>query len=248
MTWTRRCRIAAAVLAPALLAACQTGMRDPGAAAVEAAAEPRFPAAEYRELAVDGPVYRLDPGASRVRVFVFRGGPLASAGHNHVVAVTDFRGAVHLPADPGRARFDLVFPVDGLAVDRPADRRGVAGAFDSEPDAEAVRGTRGNMLGGEVLDAAAHPRVGLHAVAVTGRLPVLDLELRVTLRGARHTLTVPVWIERADERLVATGQFRLRQSDFGIEPFSALGGALQVGDALAVRFRLVGVRRGADGS
>ena len=209
----------------------------------DAAAPAAFPVAAYRRLAADGPVYVLRPERSSIRSFVYRGGPLAQMGHNHVVAVPDFRGAALLPEDLSAGRFDLVFRAEDLAVDRPADREGLAGAFGSRPDADAVAGTRANMLGTDVLAAEHWPRVALHSTSVDGELPVLALGLRVQLHGETAELTFPVRIQRADERLVAEGQFRLRQTRFGIEPFSAAGGAQQVRDTLAVRFRLVGERR-----
>lgn len=235
-------RLAAMALATLVTAGCQSvalGPRvdDGPKGTVE------FPTATYRRLATDGPVYVLDPTRSSVRIFVYRGGPLAEMGHNHVVAVRDFRGAVFLPGELADARFDLVFPLDALAVDRPGDRAGVAGAFDSRPDEEAIRGTRANMLGNEVLEADRYPRAALHSTSVEGDLPVVTLTLRVRIHGETNELTVPVWIERADQRLVAEGQFRLRQSRFGIEPFSAAAGALRVRDTLSIRFRLVGEQR-----
>jgi hypothetical protein len=41
---------------------------------------------------------------------------------------------------------------------------------------------------------------------------------------------------------MAAGELRLRQSDFGITPFSVLGGALTVEDELRVRYRLLARR------
>lgn len=237
----RRALGAGAIILAALLGAgCQAPVPAPESGE---APQVEFPAAQYRALAARGPVYVLDAAASSVRIFVYRGGPMAHLGHNHVVAVTDFRGAVYLPDDTAQARFDLVFPVAALAVDRPGDRAAAAGAFDSEPDTEAVEGTRANMLGSEVLAAERHPRIALRSAAVDGELPVIELTLEVALHGQRRELTVPVRIDRVDERLVAEGQFRLRPSRFGIEPFSVAGGALQVRDSLGIRFRLLGERQ-----
>lgn len=233
-------RAGVVILAALLGAGCRIPAPAPGPGD---SAQVDLPVARYRALAARGPVYVLDAAASSVRIFVYRGGPMARMGHNHVVAVTEFRGAVYLPDDMAQARFDLVLPLDALAVDRPADRAAAAGAFDSEPDEEAVSGTRANMLGPEVLAAQRHSRIGLRSTAVDGELPVIELTLEVTLHGQRRELTVPVWIERATERLVAEGQFRLRPSRFGIEPFSVAGGALQVRDSLGIRFRLVGERQ-----
>lgn len=240
-----RRRGAGILVALALVAAagCQAPARAPAVAEPPGSGPIAFPAAEYRALAGRGAVYVLDPAASAVRVFVYRGGPLARLGHNHVAAATDFRGAVFLPDDPADGRFDLVVPVAGLALDRPADRRAAGAAFAGELSDEAIRDTRANMLGPDLLDAGRHPHVVLRALRIEGALPVLEVTAEVVLRGARHETTVPVWVRRAGGRLVVEGQLRLRHADFGLEPFSAAGGALRVQDAIGVRFRLVGERR-----
>ena len=47
-------------------------------------------------------------------------------------------------------------------------------------------------------------------------------------------------VQGLPDRLVVAGAFVLRQSDFGIKPFSVLGGLLAVEDELVVEFRLIG--------
>jgi hypothetical protein len=42
---------------------------------------------------------------------------------------------------------------------------------------------------------------------------------------------------------VARGALQLRQSDFGITPFSVAGGAIQVADVLEVSFVIAAVRQ-----
>lgn len=229
-------------LALATAAGCQPAARAPAVLKPEVGPV-AFPADAYRALADRGPVYLLDPAASTVRIFVYRGGPLARMGHNHVARATDFRGAVFLPDDPADGRLDLVIAVAGLVLDRPADRRETAGAFDSELSEEAIRDTRRNMLGADLLDAERYPHIALRARRVEGALPVLEVTAEVVVRGAHHEVTVPVWVRHAGERLVAEGQFRLRHGDFGLEPFSAAAGALRVKDGIGIRFRLVGERR-----
>ena len=49
---------------------------------------------------------------------------------------------------------------------------------------------------------------------------------------------VPVEFEISEHALHATGTLRLRQTDFGIDPFSVLGGALTVQDELALTFEV----------
>lgn len=230
----------------AALAVAAGGCQAPGPAPVvpELGSGPgAFPVDAYRDLATRGPVYVLDPQASTVRVFVYRGGPLARMGHNHVARATGLRGAVFLPDDASAGRFDLVIPVAGLVLDRPADRRAAGPAFAGALSDEAIRATRANMLGPDQLDAANHPHIVVRARRVAGAPPVLEVSAEIVVRGAAHEITVPVWLRRADGRLVVEGQLRLRHADFGLEPFSAAAGALRVRDGIGVRFRLVGERR-----
>jgi polyisoprenoid-binding protein YceI len=62
------------------------------------------------------------------------------------------------------------------------------------------------------------------------------LNADVTLHGATRRYSVPVTIERKDSALRTTGSFTAKQSDFGIKPFSVLGGALAVEDQIELRF------------
>jgi len=52
-------------------------------------------------------------------------------------------------------------------------------------------------------------------------------------------MRLPVHVESAPGRVLVSGDFRLRQSDFGITPYSVMRGALAVQDELTVRYRLV---------
>jgi len=50
---------------------------------------------------------------------------------------------------------------------------------------------------------------------------------------------VPLSYELSGGTLTVTGELRLRQSELGLTPFSALMGALAVEDEMRVRFRIV---------
>ncbi len=90
------------------------------------------------------------------------------------------------------------------------------------------------MLGPREFDAKHYPDLTLRSVAVTGPASHPKIVLRVGLHGAHHEYTVPTTIVRSDHRLVAIGRLVVRQSDFGITPFSILAGGLRVADSLAV--------------
>ena len=193
---------------------------------------PDLDAAYYRDAARRGVrVYRVEPGDSLVVVRVYRGGRLAKLGHDHVVSSREARGFID--ADQGRG--DLYLAVETLAVDDPAQR--AAAGFDSTPSESDIAGTRSNMLE-KVLEAERFPFVVLrvHALAQNA------LEAELSLHGVTRPLRIPVRIDSGAERIEVTGSFAINQTEFGIEPFSVLGGALTVQDRVDFSFAVRGVR------
>jgi len=186
----------------------------------------------YRSAAASGAaVYAVDPGASLVAVTVRRGGLMARLGHDHVVASHTLSGH----AAPGMGRADVSFRLDQLTVDEPQllHDAGIA----TSPSPEAVEGTRKNMLG-PVLDAERYPVVTLHAeLPADGRLHVA-----VTLHGTTRQIDLPATVRVDEQQVTASGTARLKQTDFGITPFSVGAGLLAVQDELEVRFHIVARR------
>jgi polyisoprenoid-binding protein YceI len=110
------------------------------------------------------------------------------------------------------------------------------------PD-EARAGTRQNLLRPAVLDAAAFPAITLRSSGASGDWPDAVTQVAVTLKGVERIQAVPVSVTRDTTSVLARGDLQLRQSDFGIAPFSVAGGAIQVADVLEVSFVIVAVRR-----
>ena len=127
-----------------------------------------------------------------------------------------------------------------LMVHRITDISETGGAFAGERSLSDIEGTRRNMLGERGLDAARFPLVSLRSLTVSGDWPMLVAELEVALHGVSRRQTVPITVGRVDDRLTASGALVLRQTDFGAEPYSLLGGLLAVQDAVVIRFELVG--------
>jgi polyisoprenoid-binding protein YceI len=100
------------------------------------------------------------------------------------------------------------------------------------------------MLGADVLDAQHHPSIAVAAVSLRGPRWGPAVLARVTLRGVARSLSFPAAVFEENDRLVVIASFDMRQSDFGIEPYSVLGGGLRVRDTIHVRIRVVAQRRG----
>jgi polyisoprenoid-binding protein YceI len=222
------------IVIPLLLAAgCQ----------VPPMAETRPPEPSPTPVAVPSaaPRYAVDPQASEIRLLVYRDGPLARFGHNHVI-VGRVQGEIRAGETAAGSGFRLEIPAESLIVDPPAARAEEGEAFAAQVSDPARRGTRENMLGADVLDAAAHPLIRIESVALAGPPWAPTVTARVTLRGTTHDLSFPAAVVRAGDSLVVIASFRITQSDFGIKPFAALNGGLRVRDALEIRVRVVARR------
>ena len=81
------------------------------------------------DIPVDARQYRVVPEESLLQILVYRGGPMARLGHNHVIASHHLEGVVHFTEDVARTSFDIRLPVNELAVDEPAMREGAGPDF-----------------------------------------------------------------------------------------------------------------------
>lgn len=197
---------------------------------------PPLPEADYAAARARGEaVYRIDGPRSLVTVRVYRGGRLASFGHDHVVASRAVEGLVLVASTPANARADLRMALDSLTVDEPALR--AAAGLATTPSAADIEGTRRNMLD-KTLEADRFPYVTLALTHAAGAPPRLTLNAAITLHGVTRVQPVSVEIEPDGDDLRARGRFALLQSDHGMTPFSILGGALEVQDRLDIEFDL----------
>lgn len=226
-----RARLGFALAAVAFLVACAPAGRAPPAAERIAPALAPAPA---------GSRYRIDATRSDVRILVYRAGPLARLGHNHVLRVRGLEGEVSRPAGPAAARFALSFPVAELAIDEPAARREEGEEFAVDPSAEDIAGTRRNLEGPAVLDAARHPAIRLEGSADPDGAGLVA-HCRIRVRDRTIDVDVPVALSTAPAEIVVAGGFAVTQAALGLVPFSVGLGALRVRDELQIRFRLVAV-------
>ncbi|HET9864705.1 MAG TPA: YceI family protein [Steroidobacteraceae bacterium] len=186
--------------------------------------------------------YRVVADESLLQVYVYRGGAMARLGHNHVIASHDLAGSVYVTDDPLQTRFDIRFPVASLTVDEPGLRAAAGADFPSSVPQNAREGTRENMLSEALLDAARYPDIRLRATDVRAAGDGYDVGVEITLKGSTHPLRVPVTVRREAGAITASGEFPLKHSYLGLQPFSAALGALVVLDEMRVKFELTARR------
>jgi YceI-like domain len=196
------------------------------------------------ELPHAGNSYPIDEGQSELRILVFRAGPLARLGHNHVMVNRTVRGAVSLADTPGASAFWLSVPAAGFVVDDAQARAEEGAEFAAAVPDEARSGTLQNMLGSAVLDAAEFPSITVKSLRITAAPDAansgsLVAAVSVGIAGHESTIDVPFTLQSDPRRLSATGSMELRQTDLGLAPYSLMLGALQVQDAMTIKFKIV---------
>lgn len=186
--------------------------------------------------------YAIDPTQSSITLRVYREGPLARFGHNHVIVASQIQGIVYREADILQSDVELNFPAAGMIVDSPDDRAKAGADFPGVLPAEAIAGTRQHMLGPQLLAAEQFPTIAVHTIDVSGQWPELQLTVEVNLRTLSSRLSIPVHLSETQNAIIADSTLRLSQVQLGLQPYSVLGGGLRVADNIDAQIHIVAQR------
>jgi hypothetical protein len=237
-------RPALAVLLAAAVAGCGTG--DSPEAPPQGDLESATAQLRPESASAAAVLYDVDPAGSELFWRISKAGLMARFGHNHVISAEQFAGTVWVDADdPTQSRFELEIPVDTLVVDDPELRARFGEEFASVPSEADKEGTRTNMLGDGVLKASMFPVVHVSGRAPAGAGAQL-LPIEIEILGNSFDFEVPGTVTFGDGTLEASGEFGLDHAELGMMPFSALGGALQVGERIEFTYRIRAVEAPAN--
>jgi polyisoprenoid-binding protein YceI len=170
------------------------------------------------------------PETGRVVVNVAKRGLFSAFAHDHAFEVTRWRARGDVPGgDPARAAVEVVLEAASLR------ERNDALSADDRKKVES------QTAGREVLDAERYPEitwrsesVTLDAAAGAGARVKGTMHGALTLHGATRPVDVPFDAELQADGWRVRGKARFKQSDFGIAPFSSMGGAVAVKDAVEI--------------
>jgi hypothetical protein len=183
--------------------------------------------------------YRVDADASQVLVLVYRDGPMAKLGHNHVIAVHQLTGEVVIPKEIANGSFDFGFPVAAMSVDDQALRADLGDDFKAPLDANSVAGTREHMLGEKLLNAPQFPMLRLTSGPLRADGDHWIVTLNISVRNHATAVDVPVALALTPAELTASGEFDLTHAQLGLVPYTVGHGALRVAETMHVRFHVV---------
>jgi polyisoprenoid-binding protein YceI len=219
----------------ALLALLSTGCGAPESRQ----SAPHAPLGSASPQAIAAAPYRIDSAQSELRILVYRAGPMAMLGHNHVIANRSLGGWVRYAGKAAEASFALTVPDAGFIVDDEAMRGEEGAEFAEETPQDAKSGTLHNMQSAALLDAAQFPEITVRSVAVAGAPGALTATVALSVAGHESRIDVPFTLDASPGRLTASGELWVRQSALGLTPFSVMLGALRVRDDMRVKFRFV---------
>jgi len=217
-----------------LLGACTS--RPPASPAKAVSAPPPLTAPYAAEARAGKSVFRLDPAESKVWIIVDKAGPLATFGHRHVIEVGRLEGFASVNRG-SETQANVRFPVTSLEVDRPAALEHF-GIREKISDADRA-GTREHMLGPRVLDTKRYPWVDLKIKIADTRVGSRPLKAILHLHGKKQTLSLTAGLSHPAQTWTVKGRFSIRQSRYGITPYSVMLGALRVKDKVEIRYDLV---------
>ncbi len=172
-------------------------------------------------------------GVSRIYTFVDKTG----LGHQHAIEGKLGSGSLMLGAETASGR--LVFDMTSFDADTASARRyiGLQGTTDESTRSKV----NNNMRGSYVLDVARYPTATFDVVSAipTGQnskrgLPSYELSGSFTLHGVKKPIRVIVDVEQARGWLHVRGNFAVKQTSFGITPYSKAFGAIGVADELQI--------------
>ncbi len=179
--------------------------------------------------APDSVVYRIVP-ASHFDVVTGKGGLFGFAGHRHRIRAGEVNGeAVYYADSLGLSHVEVSVPVTSLEVLTPRDTA-------------EVRKVRHTMLT-DVLHPEQHPRVSFSGQLTSLHRDEASVLATLTLEGVSRTIPVMATVHITPYSLLATCRFTVKQSDFGITPFSGGPmGTVKVADEVTFEIEAMGVR------
>jgi polyisoprenoid-binding protein YceI len=204
---------------------------EPTLAASDSAGILAFGSVDPRVQELDSVVYRLVP-TSRLMVKTGKAGLFGFAGHTHLVQARAFQGeVVYFPKAPSSSRLRITVVTDSLEVMTP-------------PDTAEIRKVTAAMHA-DVLHTSEHHEITLVSREAAATRDGFHLLAALTLVGQTRELPVDVVAQVGLDTLRASTHFVIRQTNFGIKPYSGgPGGTVKVADRLLFDIRAVAVREG----
>jgi polyisoprenoid-binding protein YceI len=174
----------------------------------------------------DSPLENLDASDGELLVGTGVTGRAAKMGHRLTIRMDSWHAAVHWRGDEP-ASAELTVDVDSLQV-----LKGEGGVTPLSGPERAL--ARTNAL--KVLDAGRFPQIRFVADAIEATNDGYRLGGTLQIHGASRKRVIDVQVADLGDSWQLSAQAVVRQTEFGIKPYSMLMGAMKVADDVTVSF------------
>lgn len=176
--------------------------------------------------------YAIDLLQSRVTATLTQEGFIARRYPTHRVEVKNFSGKIEV-SERDETR---------IAVEVEAEAKSLTNA--DEGMTEFERREFHNVLNNSVLESDKFPKIKFVSVSVSdarksGETRSFTLNGDLTMRDVTKRVSFPVTVTISKDQLRATGDAELKQTDFGIKPYSGKLGMIRIGDEVKINFSIV---------
>jgi polyisoprenoid-binding protein YceI len=174
-------------------------------------------------------MYRIAPD-SRFDVVTGKAGFFGAFGHAHRIRATEFEGSiVYDPDNPFGSSIEIVLQTASLVV--------VPEGADEKDAPKVERAMRES-----VLPPSQFPTIEFKSRIVAAIDDGVQVVGDLTIAERARPVAVDVTIAQRGDTLTATGTFSVKQTDFGIKPYSAAGGTIKVADEVTFDFEAGAIR------
>lgn len=165
----------------------------------------------------------------------------ADLSHDHAIQAVGWSGKGTWDAeDYSSCNISLAVPVNNLQVDKPEIRKlaGIEGTI-----SESMRkDVKKHMLSDIQLSADKYPMITFQSTGCEGSGTTMTLKGDFTMHGTTKAISIPVTVSDSDG-LSLKGSFPVKGTDYGIEPYSAMFGAVGNKDEMKITFDLVAAEK-----
>lgn len=165
----------------------------------------------------------IDTQRSAITIHVGKAGLFSAAGHEHWVSAPIAAGEL---SDSGPQ--SVRFMVDARSMRVKPDRK--VGAKDEAEIQDTMQR--------KVLESERYPQIQFRSSNV---FTVAEGSWRISGTLTLHGVTKPVSVDAKREGDAYTGNARIKQTDFGIQPVSIAGGAIKVKNELEIHFEVYSI-------
>ena len=180
--------------------------------------------------------YSIDHAKSKLEINVYKAGLFKAFGHDHLVGAGEISGRVDF--DPQKIENSSVSTkvvANSLSVMDPGESDKTRGEIQE------------TMRGPQVLDVTKFPEITFSSTSVsvakkTAEGWELTVAGKLNLHGVEKAVSLPLQFQVEGDRLVASGEVFLLQTEYGITPVTVAGGSVKVKDKLRIGFTIVAIK------